>query len=92
MKQTYVIHPGRKTNQVFDPVRLHQSIVTACLAVRSYEGEAHDTAELVCRKVIDWLAPKAEVTASDIRRVTARHLETYHPDAAYMYQQVGVMV
>lgn len=92
MKQTYVIHPRRNQSEVFDPVKLHSSIVDACLAVRSYEGEAHDTAERVCRGVIDWLAPKTEVTSGDIRRVAAKHLATYQPEAAYIYQQVGVII
>lgn len=92
MKQTYVIHPRPNQSEVFDPIKLHSSIVDACLAVRAYEGEAHDTAERVCRNVIDWLAPKTEVTSSDIRRVASKHLATYQPEAAYIYQQVGVMV
>lgn len=62
------------------------------MGVRSHEGEAHETAERVCKKVIDWLAPKDEVTSSDIRRVAAKHLATYHPEAAYMYQNLEMMV
>ena len=91
MKQTYVFDADKQSHP-FDPLMLHQSIVSACLSVRSHEGEAHTTAERVCKNVIDWLAPKQEVTSSDIRRVASQHLSTYHPEAAYMYQQMVVMV
>lgn len=91
MKQTYVLD-HRKESQLFDPLRLHQSIVAACMAVRSYEGEAHETAKHVCEKVIDWLAPKDEVTSGDIRRIAAKHLSVYHPEAAYIYQNLEMMV
>lgn len=76
----------------FDALVLHQNIVEACTSVRSLEGEAHTTAERVCKKVIEWLAGKDEVTSRDIRRVTAKNLKTYHPEAAYMYQNMEMMV
>lgn len=91
MKQTFVLD-HEKQSHVFDPLKLHESIVSACMSVRSYEGEAHETAERVCKKVIDWLAPKSEVTSSDIRRVAAEHLSVYHPEAAYIYQTSEMMV
>lgn len=91
MKQTFVLDHDRHSSP-FDPLALHQSIVSACLSVRSYEGEAHSTAERVCRSVIDWLAPKDEVTSGDIRRVASENLSLYHPEAAYMYQNMEMMV
>lgn len=91
MKPTFVLDHTNESHP-FDPLQLHQSIVAACMAVRSYEGEAHQTAERVCKKVIDWLVPKDEVTSSDIRRVAAQHLSLYHPEAAYMYQNLEMMV
>lgn len=88
----YVIKRTTKHSEVFDPVKLHASIVAACLAVRAFEGEAHATAERVCRSVIDWLNTKTEVTTADIRRVAARHLHIYHEEAAYMYEQYRVIL
>lgn len=84
----------RKTNQPeqFDPVKLHSSIVAACLAVRAHDGEAHLTAERVCRHVLDWLTTKSEVTSADIRRVAAAHLSNYHSEASYMYEHHPLMV
>ncbi len=91
MKTAYVLDHHQQS-QTFDPLTLHKSIVEACLTVRAHEGEAHSTAERVCRLVIDWLAPKTEVTSRDIRRVAAKNLATYHPEAAYMYQNMEMMV
>jgi hypothetical protein len=53
--------------------------------VRAYEGEAHTTARQVCERVVEWLKDKTEVTSHDIRRIAGKYLNTYHPDAAYMY-------
>lgn len=92
MKPAYVINRHTKESELFDPVKLHESLFSACMTVSSYEGEAHSTAERVCKSVIDWLAPKTEVTSSDIRRVAAHHLSTYQPEAAYMYQTLEMMV
>ena len=86
MTSAHVVKRHTKHSEAFDPLKLHQSIVAACLAVRALEGEAHLTAERVCRHVIDWLTTKTEVTSADIRRVAANHLTVYHPEAAYMYE------
>lgn len=84
--KTYVVEPTTHNSEIFDPIRLHGSIAEACLVVRAHEGEAHLTAEQVCRKIISWLGDKTEVTRSDIRRMTASTLGIYHPEAAYMYE------
>ena len=91
MSTPYVLNQKNESHP-FDPLILHESVVKACLAVQAHEGEAHSTAERVVRSVIDWLAPKKEVTSRDIRRVAAKHLATYHPEAAYMYQNIEMMV
>lgn len=90
--EAYVVKRGRHDSEQFDPVKLHTSIVAACLSVRAFEGEAHITAECVCRKVIDWLSAKTEVTTADIRRVASKHLATYHSEAAYMYEHQRMMI
>jgi hypothetical protein len=84
--EAYVIKRGTHNTEAFDPLKLHQSVVAACLSVRAFEGEAHVTAERVCRHVIQWLMTKTEVTSSDIRRVASSYLATYHPEAAYLYE------
>jgi len=77
------------SSEEFNPLRLHSSLVSACIAARSYEGEAHKTAERVCRHVIDWIVSKNEVTTADIRRVAGDFLSMYHPDAATLYEAEG---
>lgn len=67
--------------------RLHNSIVAACLSVRVPEGQAETTAHAVCDGVIVWLRQRPEVTSQDIRTVATRHLKSYHPEAAYLYEQ-----
>lgn len=84
--KTYVVEPHSHDSELFDPVRLHCSITDACLSVRAREGEANLAAENVCKSVINWLADKTEVTKRDIRRVASMALGTYHPEAAYMYE------
>lgn len=86
MTDAYVIKRGTHDSEAFDPLKLHQSVVAACLSVRTFEGEAHVTAERVCRHVIAWLMTKTEVTSADIRRVAGQHLGVYHPEAAYLYE------
>jgi transcriptional regulator NrdR family protein len=91
VNQPYVLSK-KAQSEPFDALKLHSSIVSACLAVRSHEGEAHSTAERVCRSVIDWLAGKSEVTSNDIRRIAAKQLAVYHPEAAYLYQNEPLMI
>lgn len=85
-------HMKKHESERFDPVKLHQSVTAACLAVRALEGEAHLVAQRVCEKVIDWLSDKTEITSSDIRRIASEGLRTYHPEAAYVYEHYKVMV
>lgn len=92
MNDAHVLKRKSGHPEQFDPLKLHSSIVAACLAVRALEGEAHVTAERVCRHVLDWLTTKSEVTSADIRRVAASHLNTYHAEAAYMYEHHPLMV
>lgn len=72
-------------NESFDPLKLHSSIVAACYAVRTLEGEAHVVAQHVVKAVVDWLVARSEVTSADIRQVASNILRQYHPEAAYIY-------
>lgn len=84
---SYVLKSGgRHESEIFDPLKLHDSLAQACLAVRSLEGEAHMVAQRVCEKVIDWLETKTEVTSDDVRRVATNNLQIYQPEAAYIYE------
>lgn len=84
---SYIVKSGGlHQSELFDPLKLHSSLMAACLAVRSLEGEAHMTAQRIVEKVIDWLDNKTEVTSDDVRRVAASNLQTYQPEAAYIYE------
>ncbi|MEO7904329.1 MAG: ATP cone domain-containing protein [Candidatus Saccharimonadales bacterium] len=77
---------GKRASESFDRAKLHDSIVAACLSVRSHEGEAETTAKNVCDAVLAWLTTKPEVTSSDLRRKASEALQRYHPEAAYLYK------
>lgn len=78
---------GKRPSEQFDPRKLHTSVRAACLSVRAPEGVANMTASAVTDAVIIWLETKPEVTSHDLRRVASKHLATYHPEAAYLYEQ-----
>ena len=83
---------GHRPSERFAREKLHASIVAACLSVRAPEGEAEITASKVCDGVVVWLQTKPEVTSKDIRRIASTHLERFHPEAAYLYQQHRITI
>jgi transcriptional regulator NrdR family protein len=78
---------GRRPTESFDHKKLHASIVAACLTAGTPQGQADTIANKVILDVIAWLQDHQEVTSSDLRRITAKHLRTHHPDAGYLYEQ-----
>ena len=78
---------GRRPTESFDHKKLHASIVAACLTAGTPQGQADSIANKVIQDVIAWLQDHQEVTSSDLRRITAKHLRTHHPDAGYLYEQ-----
>lgn len=85
--KTYVIKErGRRPSEEFSREKLHHSIVAACLSVRSSIGQAEMVAKIVTDNVLLWLEDKPEVTSQDIRRTAGQYLQTYNPDAAYLYK------
>lgn len=93
MKKVFIIKNGQpRRSELFDPLKLHRSIAAACLAVRELDGAANITAERVCKAVLDWLMTKDEVTSADLRRVAARQLTVYQPEAAYIYEHHRMIV
>ena len=70
----------------FSSEKLHKSIVAACLSAGAPSGYAESIARRATEEVLLWLESRPEVTSQDIRRVTARAIKTYHPDASYLYE------
>jgi transcriptional regulator NrdR family protein len=83
---------GKRPSEAFDPDKLLRSIRSACLSVRSPEGEAESTATQVTNAVIIWVESKPAVTSHDLRRLASSHLERYHPEAAYFYQHHRIII
>lgn len=67
----------------YDERKLYASVYSVCLSVKVPEGSAELIAEKVVGHVNKWLEQKHEVTANDLRRQAAKHLEEYNPDASY---------
>lgn len=78
---------GGRPSESFQRGKLHASIVAACLTAGTPPGQAESIARAVTEEVINWLASRPEVTSHDLRRITAKHLHTHHPDAGYLYEQ-----
>ncbi len=76
----------------FDEDRLRRSVISACLSARRPEGQAEATARSVCNGVIDWLKQHPEITSHDLRRITAKQLELFDPEAAYLYSQKNIII
>jgi transcriptional regulator NrdR family protein len=83
---------GQRPSERFSRPKLHASIQAACLSIRSPEGAAESMATSVCDAVIIWLETKPEVTSGDIRRKAGDVLESYHPEAAYLYKHHRVVM
>ncbi|MFZ1250163.1 MAG: hypothetical protein WAR37_01820 [Candidatus Microsaccharimonas sp.] len=86
--QTYVVKntPHKRHPEVFTREKLHKSLVSACLSAGSQAGHSDTIASRVVEDVLVWLEDRPEVTSNDLRRVAAKHLKTYHPDASYLYE------
>ncbi len=77
--------------EAFDERKLYASVFSACQSVREPEGSAELIADKVANDVKQWLTTKHEVTSNDIRTIAAKHLQSYHPDAAYIYKHHRVI-
>jgi len=83
---------GQRASEDFNRSKLHASIQAACLSVRSPEGEASTIADNVCDAVAAWLHAKPEVTSHDLRRKATATLESFHPEAAYLYKHHRLVI
>ena len=83
---------GRRPTEKFSRDKLHHSVLSACLSVRTPEGEAESTALLVTDAVVLWVESKPAITSHDLRRLASAHLERYHPEAAYLYKHHRLII
>ena len=92
MATSVIKQSGARTNEHYSHQKLHDSVHAACLSVRSPEGEAAQIAEHVASIVSEWTSHRAAVTSEDLRRVAAKCLDIFHPEAAYLYQTHEMVV
>lgn len=83
---------GSRPTEGFDRNKLHDSVRAACLSVRTPEGQAETIASGVCDAVIVWCETRPEITSADLRRVAGKHLEKFHPEAAYLYKHHRLVI
>lgn len=83
--ESAIIIKRHDKREVFNRNKLYESIIKACLAVRTSEGSAVTAANAVCEVVTTWLHERPEVTSDDIKRVAAQALTNHNPEAAYFY-------
>ena len=83
---------GRRPTESFERKKLHKSVIAACLSAGAPSGQAEVIATKVTDAVLNWLATRPNVTSNDLRRVAAKHLNTHHPDAAYLYEQHRIIL
>ena len=79
-------HGHHAQSEHFDPDKMRQSIVAACLSCGVQTGHADSISRRITGQVSEWLVDKPEVTSEDLRRTAAHYLKTHHPDAAYLYE------
>jgi transcriptional regulator NrdR family protein len=77
-------HHGKAEH--FNPEKLHNSILAACLSCGVPAGHAESIARQITGEVAQWLNKRPEVTSEDLRRTATHFLKTHHPDAAYLYE------
>lgn len=83
---------GQRPTEPFNHDKLHASVLAACLSVRSPEGLAETTTRAVCKAVIAWLEDKSTVTSADLRTTASKYLESFHPEAAYLYKHHRLVI
>lgn len=69
----------------YDPIRHHEAVAKTARANKMPVGDAENFAKNVVAKVEMWLHDKEEITAEELRAVTAGVMAEYDEDSAYMY-------
>lgn len=83
---------GRRPTESFEHKKLHASILAACLSAGTPQGQAQAITDTITKSVLKWLETRPEVTSHDLRRTAVKHLNTHHPDAAYLYEHHRIIL
>lgn len=94
MTNNYIVikRSGKRPSERFSNNKLQNSVLAACLSVRTPEGEAESIAKTVSSEVVAWLGSHPEVTSEDLRRKATQTLAIHHPEAAYLYKHHRVVL
>lgn len=83
---------GRRPTEAFQEKKLRASILAACLSAGTPHGHAAAITQTITDAVLGWLETRPEVTSHDLRRTATKHLNTHHPDAAYLYENHRIIL
>lgn len=70
----------------FNRKKLHDEIMREARVLNMHTGAAKMMADKVVEKVGKWAEKRAEITKEDLNRVTAKALEEFDGDLAYVYK------
>ena len=77
--------------EAFDIRKLYASIYSACIGVHETPETAELIADRVSSDVKEWIAPKHEVSANDIRIFAGKQLHEINPHAGFAYLHHRIM-
>ena len=83
---------GKRPTEAFERSKLERSIHAAMRSVKTPDGQAEDTARVVCDIVEQWLEARREVTSADLRRKATDALAPLHSEAAFIYQHHKIIL
>ncbi len=92
LKSTEVIKNGKREPEIFDRIKLMQSITSTCLATHCPIGQAEESARSIATDIERWIDKRPEITSKDIRKKVADMLYIHQPEAAYLYKQRNITI
>ena len=72
--------------------KLREEILREAKVLNLHSGSAEIMADKVVEKVSKWASKRTDVTKEDLNRVTAKALEEYDKDLAYVYKNRGKII
>lgn len=72
--------------------KLREEILREAKVLNMHSGSAEMIADRVIEKVGKWADKRTDMTKEDLDRVTAKALEEYDEDLAYVYKNRGKII
>jgi transcriptional regulator NrdR family protein len=86
MKKKECVVKRHGNEEKFDERKVYASCYAACLTVRIKEEKAEKICEKVAKQIKKHISKKTCVSSDDIFNQTAKLIEKYDEDAAFMYK------